>query len=166
MIVEKICSRCSEPQPELNFYKNSKCRGGRATICKSCYAEYYTDNKDREKVRMKIWRDKNTKRRSEYNTSWRKSNPDKHNSAQAKRRARKLSATPHWLSSEQQKEIDFLYWLARDLRATSGEKYEVDHIIPLKSPVICGLHVPWNLQILPESVNRVKQNNFEGDNYV
>lgn len=38
---------------------------------------------------------------------------------------------------------------------------EVDHIIPLKHPLVCGLHVWDNLQLLTPSQNRRKHNSFD-----
>jgi hypothetical protein len=56
-----------------------------------------------------------------------------------------------------------MYWLAADLKAISGQKYHVDHIVPLQGKNISGLHVPWNLQILPADMNCKKSNTFEGE---
>jgi len=79
-------------------------------------------------------------------------------SREASRRARKLSATPSWLTEEQKSKITDFYWLAQDLEITSGQKYHVDHIVPLQGKQVCGLHVPWNLQVIPADINISKSN--------
>lgn len=36
--------------------------------------------------------------------------------------------------------------------------HEVDHIIPIRSNEVCGLHVPWNLRVITRTENRIKNN--------
>ena len=81
-----------------------------------------------------------------------KNNRDKYNAYLAKYRAKKLSATPKWLSKSQFLEIEAYYTKAKSLGL------EVDHIIPLQGDNVCGLHVPWNLQLLTRQENASKSN--------
>lgn len=68
-------------------------------------------------------------------------------------------ATPPWLSAEQKAAYREVYRKARKLRRF-GRKVSVDHIVPLVSPYVRGLNVPWNLEIVDEKVNGHKGNRF------
>lgn len=66
-------------------------------------------------------------------------------------------ATPIWANKSAIKEI---YEQAYKLSIDTGIKHEVDHIDPLTNKLVCGLHVPENLQILTLTENRTKRNSF------
>ena len=79
----------------------------------------------------------------------------------AKRRARKHHATPEWLNEDDLWMIEEIYHLANLRTKVTGTDWAVDHIIPLQSKRVCGLHVPWNLQVITSSENSVKGNRIE-----
>ena len=123
--------------------------------------KYYYSNKEKIARKNKLWYDKNIDIvREKYKQRY-YANKHIEFARAAKRRAAKLKATPTWLSDTQKSQIESIYWLAKDLRTVCGETYHVDHIVPLKGKHVCGLHVPWNLQVLPADVNLSKGNRFE-----
>ena len=81
--------------------------------------------------------------------------PSKAAARYAKRRANKKQATPAWVDT---KELQKFYLEARLKTLESEFAWEVDHIVPLNGVNVCGLHVPWNLQVIPAVDNRRKQN--------
>ena len=64
-------------------------------------------------------------------------------------------ATPVWVNLS---DVRAFYLEARKLTARTGTEYHVDHIVPLRNIKVCGLHVPWNLQVIPATVNMSKAN--------
>ena len=127
----------------------------KSEAAKAAGRRYYEKNKD-----LVIARANNRPlgQQQKARRTWRKKNPEV---AQAmsnawKRRARE--ATPKWLGKEDRDSIKLVYMEARRITAETGIKHVVDHIVPLRSPEVCGLHVPWNLQILPHDENCAKSN--------
>lgn len=44
------------------------------------------------------------------------------------------------------------------LTAKTGVPHVLDHIVPLNHPLVCGLNVPWNIQVIPKRTNALKSN--------
>lgn len=65
-------------------------------------------------------------------------------------------ATPPWITEEMIQEMKEIY-------NNRPEGYHVDHMVPLSSSLVCGLHVPWNLDYLPEKENLNKSNKYWQD---
>jgi len=85
-------------------------------------------------------------------------NPAKMNAKSMKRHTSKIKRTPPWLTKEHFKQIEDMYIRAKIAEDFTGDKYHVDHIIPLQGKTVSGLHVPWNLQLLPAAKNISKGN--------
>jgi hypothetical protein len=154
---DKCCKECKRIK-NIAFMKQY--RIDNADKRKASLSLWYQNNKQKQIDLNRQWRNKN---RSNYNANARKTAPkrlDKLAAKNARRRANKLKATPKWLTKVQLLEIEAFYILAHELQWLSSEKLHVDHIVPLQGDNVSGLHVPWNLQILPASDNVAKGNKF------
>lgn len=69
-----------------------------------------------------------------------------------------MNATPFWLTSIQKAQIQEFYDIAVAKTMQTGVAHQVDHIHPLQGKAVCGLHVPWNLQVITASENAGKSN--------
>lgn len=72
-------------------------------------------------------------------------------------------ATPRWVDRSALREI---YESRDEITGRTGEEHHVDHIVPIRHPLVCGLHVPWNLQVIPANENIRKQNSLADDSDV
>lgn len=50
-------------------------------------------------------------------------------------------------------------------RRKRGEDVEVDHMVPICSDYVCGLHVPWNMRVVDVAYNRQKSNDWWPDGW-
>ena len=193
-MASRVCKICEVDKPFNEFPKGSpRSKDGIKPLCKLCYAKtrksragcpkqkeytkkYYQENKVDILVKQKNPRRKaknaerylrDKKRIRRHHEEYRKTPRGRmlRATAENRRRASKLKATPNWLSTDYLKEIEYMYWLCSDLNMVTECKYHVDHIVPLKGKTVCGLHVPWNLQVLPEDINLKKNNKLLEDSF-
>lgn len=133
-------------------------------------AEFKKMNKEVVAERQAKYRKKNSKKIAEYhsawgvankerlkakNAEWAKANPHIVRERNARRRALISIATPAWASWFVMSEIRDL---AKRRTAATGIQHCVDHIVPLKSELVCGLHCESNLQVITWAKNREKHN--------
>lgn len=163
----KVCTKCGIEKDLSNFGKDSSRPDGLKYNCKSCKKKqgeaWFQENKARRSKTNGAWYKRNKAEKAKKAKVWQKSNKHKVNAISAKYRSAKLQRTPKWLTEEQEAAIEMFYLQAKDCEAVSGQMYHVDHIVPLQGENVSGLHVPWNLQVLPSDVNITKSNKYDPD---
>lgn len=122
---------------------------------KEAHRAYYEANRDQVIARAMA---QPSHLRRKYQDAWKVRNPDQVKADTTNRRRRHREATPKWLTMAQKKEMREIYRIAITMTKTTGEQYVVDHIVPLRSDVVCGLHVPWNLRVVTAAENSAKSN--------
>ena len=130
---------------------------------------------DKKRVRDAAYRKANRVKVSAIEAAWKAKNPEKvlihKQNAKGKYKAQKnfdtamrrlslYKRTPHWLSVDDRWMIEQAYELATLRAKMFGFKWHVDHIIPLRGKTVSGLHVPWNIQVIPAIENIRKGNKF------
>jgi len=119
-------------------------------------SEQTEEGRVRKREYNKRWRLKNVEKERARNVEYKSKNRDKQRANQALRRATLLRAKPSWLTREHRKQIGAIYKEAFRLSAETGVAYQVDHIVPLRGKVVCGLHVPWNLRVITAYENQTR----------
>lgn len=90
---------------------------------------------------------------------WGKKNPERQAEINAARRAAKKRAIPCWADDEFNRlVVRECFDLANSRTRLTGIEWHVDHRVPLRSHLVCGLHWYANLQVIPASINHSKNN--------
>lgn len=122
---------------------------------KAAKRRYYERNKQLVADRAKM---RSPEERRRHRATYKKANPELYRVLANTRRRRNRQATPSWVTAEERAQIRALYAEAQKITQSLGVPYEVDHIYPLISDQVCGLHVLTNLRIIPKSENLKKSN--------
>lgn len=159
----KSCKKCGEVKALTEFYSIG---GGKTdSRCKACevarqriqrgyksakvvYDPETRAAKNREKV--KRWKAANRDKERERQRRYLEENRAKVRAKWNKRRADRIRATPPWADLDA---IEAIYLESDRLTAETGIEHHVDHIVPLRGKIVCGLHLPWNLRVIRADEN-------------
>lgn len=153
----KVCSTCKEDLPASRFNRNKSNADWLASRCRECDSDYKKEYykidyvKDRESKRLKEFSRKNKKHLQEYRREY-YSRPEvkvKKNINSINSQRRQRERIPSWESIENIKN----YYLESRVKGL-----EVDHIVPINSDLVCGLHCVDNFQMLTREENASKGN--------
>lgn len=120
----------------------------------------YRNSEDFKKAAIKRATDynkNNPDKRKLICAKYSKNNPHKSLQSVMRRNAKKLQATTSW---NNELYVDCLYSVAAMLNKYGTEKYHVDHIVPLRHKLVCGLHTYDNLRVITAKENLKKGNKF------
>ena len=121
--------------------------------------DYYHAGKAKEA--QKKYQEANKEKIALKNKRWRENYPWKNARKEAKRKSLKHQAMPKMYSKKDDIWLENMFALCRVMEKRTGTKYHVDHIVPLKNKVVCGLHWIGNWAILPAQENLRKGNSLK-----
>ena len=127
----------------------------KSEAAKEAGRRYYERNKELVKARSNA---RPTEEKRTHRNKHKKENPELYKALTSVRKRRHRKATPKWITPGQKLAMRNLYLKAQELSKIAGQRYVVDHIIPLQSTTVCGLHVPWNLRVITQEENLKKSN--------
>ena len=166
-----VCKACNKAYREKNREaireQNKAYKEKNREAIREQSKAYYEQNREAIGERKKAYREQNREAVLEMYKTYYKKNKVQCYARVTKRRAMKRNACPDWLTQEHNDQIKELYATAKQLTEETGIPHHVDHIIPLKGKsydlgtrrmrhTVCGLHVPWNLEVVPAEENLSK----------
>lgn len=153
----KTCTACDKTKLATEFGLHHG--DTRRNQCKACrgaavLAWHRANRSSRAKHRGK-WLANNAEKMQKMRAAWDKANPHKLAAKTRRYQAAKRHAVPAWADDEA---METVYQLARARSSETGVPHEVDHIVPLTSEFVCGLHCEHNLRVIPRFENRSNGN--------
>ena len=147
------CIECMKEDWKIDNEKRKE--KPKSEAAKEAGRRYYEKNKEAVKARANA---RPKEEVNQYKKKYKQENPELYKALVSVRKRRHRNATPAWITAEQKLAMREMYLQAQKLTKITGERYVVDHIIPLISPDVCGLHVPWNLRVITQEESLKKSN--------
>lgn len=146
----KTCSACGQTLPLSSFPVRKSSRDGLGYSCRDCKnaqnKSHYAANKAAHFARSKESKRARAKRDPAWGNAW-----------NVWRHLKEEKRVAPWTKFS---DTVRFYREAHELTIVTGVPHEVDHIIPLRSKHVAGLHCVENLQVLTAAANNAKGNTF------
>ena len=175
----KTCKRCAMNKSASEFRVEARNQDRLSSWCIECHAAasmaHYQANKSARNAAARAWAQANPEKTRAADAAFKQSNKvelaknyrtwaEKNRASlraiDARRKAAKRQATPAWADPLA---IRAIYADAVRLQEMTGTRMHVDHIVPIQSEYVCGLHCEANLQVLPGAENEAKRNRWWPD---
>jgi hypothetical protein len=148
-----VCVECMKEDWAIdNEKRKSK---PKSEAAKEAGKRYYKKNREAVIARSAA---RPIEERKQHRLNYKAANPELYKALTSVRKRRHRAATPSWVGDNEKKAIRQMYLEAQRLTKLTGERYVVDHIYPLISDEVCGLHTLKNLRIMTQAENLVKSN--------
>lgn len=170
---KSYCKECNVKKAREYVLKNQD-------KTKKRLSEWQKNNRDKCRENLKRWVERNPEKNKELRkkitskradkqyeyqkqnkekyraikSNWKRKNKDAVCADRAKRRSSELNSIPKWADLQQIKNI---------YKKAKKEGLSVDHIVPLRSKLVCGLHCETNLALIPLEENILKNNYYWPD---
>ena len=149
------CTECRKVEWQASNDKRKLSPKSEAS--KAAGKRYYRRNTELVKAKAMA---RPAEKQRQYKKKYKKANPELYKALVNSRRRRLKDCTPACQTAEDRRAIREIYAAALRIKKITGINYEVDHQIPILCDNVCGLHVPWNLEIMTESQNQAKSNTY------
>lgn len=164
-----VCRWVNPEVAELNRENSRRWKQENPERRREYNRRWHQENPEKSRENSRRWKQENPDRYRERHRRWAQKNSERCREKSAFRRAAEKEATPPWLTKEHRKQMRALHAEARRLEKITGTPHHVDHIIPIHAKfdgrgkqTACGLHVPWNLKVIPGPENCSKQCKLPG----
>jgi hypothetical protein len=188
----KFCHGCNVDRHASEFQKNNTRPDGLQTRCRACmnvarkdwelrhpietairnrrgvenaayiakHRAWRDRNRDVINARSKQWADANRDKTRASVTAWDRRNKPRKKQIKREREGLQRLATPAWSDFAAMQQY---YLIAEYLTQELGIAFHVDHVMPIKSDIVCGLHSHTNLAIAVGAWNIAKHNRYWPD---
>ena len=144
-----VCNRYKQRKTKICCRHKLGCAKERKRAQDRYYAKI---NADKARARAKKYAQDNKEHVSAYQAAY-----------HSARRVLARNAQPPWANVSDLRNI---YKKLKKINLEAGRNsYHVDHYYPLQGKTVCGLHVPWNLQIITAAENVAKGNKMPEEFY-